>query len=61
MKDINPKVEIEIGEKDSSTENQKKILYKSIEQADVGLGNYLKEVNEILRLNYGLNKHKILI
>ncbi|MCO5946373.1 hypothetical protein [Mucilaginibacter flavidus] len=53
MEDINPKVEIEIEEQDSLTENQRKIPYKSLEQADVGLGNSLKVVNERLRLNYG--------
>jgi len=42
-------------EDDSLSESQKKILYKSLEQADAGLGTPLKQVNERLRAKYGLN------
>ena len=42
-------------EDDSLSESQKKILYKSLEQADAGLGTPLRQVNERLRAKYGLN------
>ncbi|MEO6631418.1 MAG: hypothetical protein ABIN13_06840 [Mucilaginibacter sp.] len=58
MEDINAKIETEVEELDSLTENQKKILYKSLEQADAGLGASLKVINERLRLKYGLNGAK---
>lgn len=58
MKYINPKVETEIGERNLLTEIQKKILYKSLEQADAGLGTSLKIINERICLKYGLNRGK---
>ena len=42
-------------EDDSLSQAQKKILYKSLEQADAGLGTPLKDVNKRLRAKYGLN------
>jgi hypothetical protein len=42
-------------EGDSLSDSQKKILYKSLEQADAGLGTPLRKVNERLRAKYGLN------
>jgi hypothetical protein len=37
------------------SEAQKKILYKSLEQADAGLGTSLKDINNKLRAKYNLN------
>lgn len=55
MEDINPKIETEVEEQDSLTENQKRILCKSLEQADSGLGTSLKIINRRLREKYGLD------
>jgi len=39
----------------SLSESHKKILYKSLEQADAGLGTPLKEVNKRLRAKFNLD------
>jgi hypothetical protein len=44
-----------VEEWDLLPESQKKILNKSLEQADAGLGTPLKEVNQKLRAKYGLD------
>lgn len=44
-----------IEEEDALTDTQKKLLYKSLEQAKAGLGTPLREINHELRAKYGLN------
>ncbi|SHN19199.1 hypothetical protein [Mucilaginibacter sp. OK098] len=44
-----------VEEWDLLSESQKKLLNKSLEQADAGLGTPLKEINQRLRAKYGLN------
>jgi len=44
-----------VKEENSLSESQKNILYKSLEQADAGLGTPLKDINNKLRAKYNLN------